>query len=477
MRESRTQHAGRPEDLFLTRRELLGRSGMGLGALALADLMGRAAPLGAQEPRGGQNPLAPKAPPFAPKARRIIHIFANGGPSQVDTFDPKPLLGKYAGKPLPSDYHPPTERKTGNALPSPFKFLRGGTCGTEISEIFSELAGCADDLCVIRSMHADLPNHDPSILLMNCGDGRLDRPSMGSWLLYGLGSESRNLPGFMVISPGTPVCGKDNWRSSFLPGVTQGIHLDTRRPTQELIGNLKNLSMPREEQRRQLDLLGELNRQYHERVQADAAMEARIHTFEMAFRMQAEASDALDVSREPKAIRELYGPGLQATQMLMARRLVERGVRYVQIYHGDQQPWDTHDANSVGQQRLARESDRAVAGLLKDLKQRGMLDDTLVLWGGEFGRTPATENKDGRDHNHWGFSMWMAGGGAKGGHVHGSTDDFGYKAIKDPVHVHDLHATILRLMGFDHEKFTYRHAGRDFRLTDVQGEVVDGLLA
>ncbi|HVR73810.1 MAG TPA: DUF1501 domain-containing protein, partial [Planctomycetota bacterium] len=327
-----------------------------------------------------------------------------------------------------------------------------------------------------------------SLLLMNCGDARLIRPSMGSWVTYGLGTENQNLPGFIAMCPGGyPIQESQNWQSAFLPGSYQGTYIDTRHTDiEKLIENVRNNYLGLEEQRRQIDVLQELNQRHLERRQRDAQLEARIQSFELAYRMQLDATDAFDVSKEPKHILDMYGPGTQARQILIARRLVERGVRFVQVWHGEGQPWDNHDDIEVNHRRLARECDRAIGALLKDLKQRGMLDETLVIWGGEFGRTPTVElptpganagKINGRDHNHHGFSMWLAGGGVRGGYVHGATDEFGFSAEVDKVHVYDLQATILRLLGFDHEKLTYRHAGRDFRLTDVHGQVVNELLA
>jgi hypothetical protein len=412
----------------------------------------------------------------------------NGGPSQVDTFDPKPMLTAHAGKVLPGD-HLPTERPTGAAMGSPFKFQKYGKSGIEISELFPHVAESADELCVIRSMNADVPNHEPSLLLMNCGEARQIRPSMGSWVTYGLGSENQNLPGFVVMCPGGyPIQESQNWQSGFLPGTYQGTYIDTSHTElSQLIEHIKNPATSTKEQRRQLDLLMELNKRHEQqRGGSDAMLDARIQSYELAYRMQMDAADAFDVSREPKNIREMYGEGTQGRQVLIARRLLERGVRFVQVWHGAGQPWDSHDDLEVNHRRLAKECDQAIGALLKDLKQRGMLEDTLVIWGGEFGRTPTVEMPapgsnagriNGRDHNHYGFSMWLAGGGVKGGHVHGATDDFGFRAVQDPVHVHDLHATILQLLGFDHEKFTFRHAGRDFRLTDVHGQVVRDLIA
>ena len=454
---------------MLTRRELLRRIGLGLGTLGLGDLLASAS-----------DPLAPKLPHFPAKAKRVIHIFANGGPSHVDTFDPKPALQKWAGKALPVE-NLKTERKTGVALPSPFAFRRHGRSGLEVSEIFSRLGACADDLCVIRSMRTDLPNHEPSLLLMNCGDTRLSRPSAGSWITYGLGSENRNLPGFIILCPGGfPIQESQNWQSAFLPGAYQGTFIDTRHSEPEkLVEHIRNEAALPEAQRQQLDLLLRINREHQRLRTEDAALEARLQSFELAYRMQSEALDAFDVDREPRHIRDLYGPGVQGRQMLVARRLAERGVRFVQVWSGAGQPWDSHGNIESEHRRLGRECDQAIAALLLDLRQRGMLDETLVVWGGEFGRTPTVElpSANGRDHNPYGFSMWLAGGGVRGGHVHGATDEFGYKAVEKPVHIHDLHATILHLLGLDHENLTYRHAGRDFRLTDVHGHVVKGLLA
>ncbi len=483
-------HAPRPEDALVTRREALCRAGMGFGALALGSLMADGGLLAATPDAGPSrrlNPLAQRPPQFPGRAKRVIHLFMNGGPSQVDTFDPKPALAKYAGKALPTT-NLPTERKTGAGFGSPFKFQKYGQSGIEVSELFAKTAECIDDICVIRSMQANVPNHEPSLLLMNCGESRQARPSVGSWVLYGLGTENQNLPGFIVMCPdGYPTSETPNWQSAFLPGIYQGTYIDSKHTNiEKLIENIKNRSVSSTAQRAQLDLLMQLNQEHLQRRQREAELETRIQSFELAYRMQTEAADAFDVSQEPASIRALYGEGTQARQILIARRLLERGVRYVQVWHGAGQPWDAHDDLETNHRRLAGQCDQAIAALLKDLKQRGMLDDTLVIWGGEFGRTPTVElptpgsnqgKMNGRDHNHYGFSMWLAGGGVKGGHVHGATDEFGFQATENPVHVHDLHATILHLLGFNHETFTYRYAGRDFRLTDVEGKVVQGILA
>jgi hypothetical protein len=473
------------DNLSMTRRELLRRSGTGFGALGLAGLLGSQGLLSGGEVN--THPLAPRKPHFAAKAKRVIHLFMNGGPSHVDTFDPKPSLEKYAGKPLPTA-NLRTERKTGAAFPSPFKFKQYGQSGIPVSELFPNVAQSIDELCVIRSMHADVPNHEPSLMLMNCGDARQIRPSFGSWVTYGLGSENQNLPGFIAMCPGGyPIQETQNWQNAFLPGVYQGTYVNTQHTDLEkLIENVRNNYVTNKEQRQQLDLLKKLNEKHLEKRQQEAQLEARIQSFELAYRMQMDASDVFDLSREPKVVRDLYGGGVQGRQMLIARRLLERGVRFVQVWTGQGQPWDNHDDLEVNHRRLAKETDQAVGALLRDLNQRGMLDETLVIWGGEFGRTPVVEMPtaganagkiNGRDHNHWGYTVWLAGGGVKGGTVYGATDEFGFQAVENKVHVHDLQATLLHLLGFDHEKLTYRYAGRDFRLTDVHGHVVKEVIA
>ena len=458
-----------------------------MGAVGLASILGELGmPAASARADGFVNPLAPRQPHFPAKAKRVIHLFMNGGPSHVDTFDPKPMLQKYAGKALPMELR--TERKTGAAFPSPYKFKKYGQSGIEVSEIFSHVGECIDDIAVVRSTYADVPNHEPSLLLMNCGEARLVRPSMGSWVTYGLGTENQNLPGFISMCPGGyPIQETQNWQSGFLPGVYQGTYIDTQyTQIEKLIENIRNKYTSRPEQRRQLDLLQKFNAEHLKKRGEDAQLEARIQSFELAYRMQQEATDAFDISKEPEHIRKMYGDGTQARQILIARRLIERGVRFVQVWHGPGQPWDNHDDIEVNHRKLAMECDQAIGALIRDLKQRGMLDDTLILWGGEFGRTPTVElptpgsnagKINGRDHNHYGFTTWMAGGGVKGGYVHGATDEFGFAAAEKKVHVHDLHATMLKLLGFDHEKLTFRNAGRDFRLTDVHGKVVNELIA
>ena len=476
-----------PAELFQhSRREFLRKCGMGLGATAMAAMLQREL-RGAPVTVDPLRPLAPRRPPLPAKAKHVIHIFANGGPSHVDTFDRKTALDKYHGQKLPGDYIA-TERKTGAAFRSPFTWKRYGRSGLEVSELFAKTAEFADDLCVIRSMKADVPNHEPSLLLMNCGEARQVRPSFGSWVTYGLGTENENLPGFMTLCPGGyPIQETQNWQCGFLPGVYQGNYVDSsKRNVDDLIENIRNRGLSRPAQRRQLDLLARLNAEHKAARAEDAALEARAQSFEMAYRMQLEATDAFDISREPEAIRAMYGDTTQGRQFLIARRLVERGVRFVQLWHGNGQPWDSHDDLEVQHRRLANEADQPIAALLRDLKQRGLLDETLVIWGGEFGRTPTVElptpgsnagKINGRDHNNHGFTMWLAGGGAKGGIVHGETDEFGFKSVKDVVQVHDLHATLLRLLGFNHEEFTFRSSGRDFRLTDVHGKIISNLIA
>jgi hypothetical protein len=458
----------------LSRREFLRRSGLGFGMMGLAELV--ASPnLAIANPRAGQLSH------IAPKAKRVIHFFLNGGPSHVDTFDPKPALARYVGKTLPQTRL--TERKTGAAFPSPFTFQRYGQSGIEVSELFAKTAAHMDDIAVIRSMYAQVPNHEPSLMLMNCGDSVQPRPSLGSWLMYGLGTENENLPGFIAMCPGgQPIKSAENWQSAFLPGIYQGTYVDTQhRELDRLIENIRSPHATAGVQRRQLDLLQRIN-QAHRQDRLDVRLDARIQSFELAFRMQTEAADAFDLSHEPKHITDLYGNGVHGRQTLIARRLLERGVRFVQLWHGAGQPWDNHEKIEENHRKLAAEIDQPIAALLSDLKQRGMLDETLVIWGGEFGRTPTVEmgggtSKLGRDHNHYGFTVWMAGGGIKGGTVHGSTDELGFAAQEKPTSVHDLHATILHLMGLNHEHLTYRYAGRDFRLTDVYGEVLREIIA
>ncbi len=454
------------------RRDVLRLMGNGFGMLALADSL-RAA---------GQGPLAVKSPHFAPRARRVIFLFMNGGWSQVDTFDPKPMLDKHDGEPMPGPKIK-TDRASGNLMRSPFKFQRLGQSGLEVSEIFPEVGKRIDDFCVIRSCHSDNGNHGPSLLLMNCGHGLPGRPSMGSWVTYGLGSENQNLPGFMVLCPGLPVLGPQLWDSAFLPAVYQGTHVPTNEhEADKLIQNIRNRFLGQADQERQLALLEKLNRSYLDQVGPQPQLEAGISAMEVAFRMQMEAPEVIDIGKESEEVRRRYGDHEFGRGCLMALRLVERGVRMVQVYFGNFQPWDSHDDIRVHRQ-LAQQADGPIAALVDDLKARGLFHDTLLIVGSEFGRTPMIQNSglervcNGRDHNVPGYTTLLAGGGVKGGIAYGATDDFGFKAVEKPVHVNDLHATILHLLGLDHTRLTYRYSGRDFRLTDVAGNVVRDILA
>jgi hypothetical protein len=472
---------------FLTRREMLRVCGNGFGMLGLASMLADPAHAAVgNEADRATNPLAPRSPMFPARVKRVIFLFMSGGPSHVDTFDPKPRLTADNGKPLPFE-KPRLERtRTGNLLASPFSFKKYGQSGIDVSELFPNVAGCVDDLCVIRSMVADNINHNGACLQMNTGEQAFSRPSLGSWLTYGLGSENQNLPGFVVISPAQPAQGAPLWNSSFLPAAYQGTLVsDLKNP----IVNLKSSVVSADQQREQLDTLRLLNDQHRrQRSGDDGALNARIASYELAFRMQREAPEAFDVERESVETKKLYGLHQAHTeifgrQCLLARRLVERGVRFVQVYHTETskrkscQLWDQHGGLRSELPANCAATDVPIAGLLKDLKTRGLLKDTLVVWGGEFGRTPTAEGTDGREHHPFGFTMWLAGGGVKAGTVYGATDEFGWHSVENKVHVHDLHATILHLMGIDHEKLTYQYGGRNYRLTDVYGNVVRGILA
>jgi hypothetical protein len=450
----------------ISRRDMIRALGGGLGAIGLAGLF-------TDEARA--NP-ASRQPHFPARARRVIQLFMNGGPFGPDLFDPKPAINRFAGQ-RPGAVNLRTENQTGGLMPVPFRFRRHGQSGLEISELLPRLAGHADELCVIRSLHTDNPNHGPALFLMNNGSITPTRPSMGSWFSYGLGSENADLPGYVVLCPGRPVRFAEMWSSGFLPGEHQGTYINhTNLDPRQMLPYLRNTQLSPEGQRRQLDLMRQLDLEHRSLRGDDPAMEARLRAMETAFRMQAAASDAFDIQREPPRIRAEYGNGHFANGCLLARRLSERGVRFVQVYYGNGQPWDTHRNHNDTTRNLCRDIDQPIAALLGDLKRRGLLDETLVIWGGEFGRTSTSESGDGRDHNHWGFTMWLAGGGARGGTAYGATDDFGFRAMENKVHVHDLHATILHLLGLDHERLTYRHAGRDYRLTDVYGDVVTQLV-
>ncbi len=454
----------------ISRRQLLRLTGAGMGMVGLAPLLAE------------QSPLAPKAPHYAPKAKRLIHLFLNGAPSHVDSFDYKPKLTEYDGKPYPGG-NLRTERKTGSLMKSPFEFKPEGQSGIPVSEIFPHTASVIDHCCVINSMHTDVPFHEPSLFMLNCGQRLAGHPSMGAWLTYGLGTENQNLPGYVVLCPGYPVVGPQLWTSAYLPGAYQGAYVrNTEREPEKLVPFLKNPKTSPERQQRQMELLGKLNQTHLDSVGHAPELESQIHSMEVAYRMQVEAMDAFDLGKESEKTREEYGEGDFAAGCLLARRLAERGVRVVQVYYGNSQPWDTHD-DILRMRELAGDSDRPIGALIRDLHQRGMLEDTLVVVGGEFGRTPTVEVSGrikvqaGRDHNSHGFTTLVAGGGIKPGLRYGATDDFGFRAEVDRVHVHDLQATLMHLLGLDHKRLTYRHSGRDFRLTDVHGELVRDILA
>lgn len=465
-------HKLTPDDLVLTRRELLCRTAMGFGALSLAGLVGETA----------AHADAGKLPHFTPRARRAVFLFMNGGPSHVDTFDPKPALKQNEGQQPGGELY--KKSKGTGFLPSPFQFNRCGKSGIEVCETLPNIGRVIDDCCIIRSMHTDVPNHEPALIQMHTGNVQPIRPSMGSWLLYGLGTENQNLPGYVVLRP-TPqiVVGPALWSNSFLPAEYQATSVVTGdMAVEKLVANIRNPRLNPQQQREQLDLLSRLNRLHLDRREGDSELDGQIKTMETAFRMQTEAMKTFDISREPESIRESYGDTPFGRSCLLARRLLEDGVRFVSVYYvsNNNQPWDTHTSHNENHPKLCADSDRATAALISDLKQRGLLDDTLVVWSGEFGRTPYAENQTGkqvgRDHHHTAFSTLLAGGGVRGGTVYGASDELGMRATDNPVHVHDLHATILHLMGIDHQKLTFRYSGRDFRLTDVFGNVVTEIM-
>ena len=465
----------------VTRRDALAKLGAGMGSIGLASMLGQAG-LGAA-PASSVNPMAPKKPHFPAKAKRIIQLFQPGGPSQVDTFDYKPMLAQHAGE-RPALVDRKTLRNTKNGLmPSPFGFKQYGECGKWVSDIYPKTAELVDEICFVHSMHTDIPEHAGAILMTNIGSLQANRPSMGSWLTYGLGAVTDELPGFVAMSPIAQPRGKiANWGNSFLPGAYAGSYVNLQQMKPDaILRDLKNSSLSKQEQRRQADLLGKLNRIHLERLERDQHLESGIQAMEMAFRMQFSVPDAFDVTKESKATRDLYGDSHYGKGCLIARRLIERGVRVVQLSHsisGYDIAWDTgHGDIKGGHAALAHASDQGIAALLRDLKGRGLLEDTLVVWGGEFGRAPTSEGAKGRDHDHYGYTIWMAGGGVKSGFSYGATDEFGCSAVENRMHVHDLHATILHLMGLDHTKLTYRYSGRDYRLTDVHGEVIHDLFA
>ncbi len=450
----------------LSRREMLRRVGGGFGMLSLTSLL-----------QGKPAQAATRAPHFAPRAKRVIFLFMSGGPSQVDTFDPKPMLKILEGqRPQGADIR--TASKTAGLFPSAVKFLPGGESGIPVSEHLQRTAKHVDSMAVVRSMHTDFPNHAPALCMMNLGVLTPTRPSLGAWTSYGLGSENENLPSYIALCPGKPVVGPKLWGAAFLPGRHQATYINNSDMTPEkMVPHLKNVFLSRPEQRNQLDLVNQINQGHLLQRAGDDALETRIRSMELAFRMQFEALDTFDISQETKATQQAYGESQFSKACLLARRLSEKGVRFVQVYYGNRQPWDTHSNHKASNERLCKDIDRPIAQLLTDLKLRGLLDETLVVWGGEFGRTPTSQNGDGRDHNPYAFTTWLAGGGVKGGTIHGATDEFGFTAIENKVHVHDLHATILHLLGLDHERLTYRYSGRDFRLTDVAGRVVENIVA
>lgn len=459
---------------FFSRRQMLRSSAVGFGWLALADML-------AAKPQAVVDPLAARHPHFTPRARRVIFLFMHGGPSQVDTFDYKPKLEADNGKPLPFPKPRVVSSETGNLLKSPFKFQQHGQSGAWVSELFPNIANCVDDLCFIKSMHGSNSRHGGALLELHTGSDTFVRPNMASWITYGLGTENRDLPGFITICPTLTHGGVNNYSSAFLPAIYQGTPLgNAGTPSDRVtVPFIKGTTAP-EQQRLEIDLLAQMDRERIARLGPDPMMEGRIQSFEMAFRMQMAAPELQDLSKESEATKKLYGLDDPVTanygrQCLLARRFAESGVRFVQCTHSYK--WDQHGNLKADHTKNAREVDKPIAGLLIDLKKRGLLDDTLVLWGGEFGRTPVAQGNDGRDHNPHGFTYFLAGGGVKHGITYGATDDYGYYAAMDKVHIHDLHATMLHLLGLDHEKLTYRFAGRDFRLTDVHGNVVKPILA
>ena len=471
----------------IDRRNALRQLGAGFGTLGLASVLAQSntgtGVAHADMVSNLDSPLAPRAPHFAPKAKHVIQLFMPGGPSQVDTFDYKPEIAKHAGQ-RPESVDRKSLRNTKMGLmPSPYAFRQHGQCGRWVSEIFPHVAELVDDLCFIHSMHTDTPEHASAMMMMNVGHLQPTRPSMGSWLTYGLGTENQDLPGFIAMSPRAQPRNKlANWGNAFLPGAYTGTYVNIHEMKPDhIMQDLKNNWLPKLDQRHQADLLTRLNQLDLQRQQHDPQLEASIQTMEMAFRMQFAVPDAFDTSKESKETLEMYGDSEYAKGCLLARRLVERGVRMVQLslsIDGYDIAWDTGHENIVdGHRRLAQACDQGIAALIKDLKQRGLFEETLVVWGGEFGRAPTSEGQKGRDHDHYGFTTWMAGGGVKGGISYGSTDEFGLTAVEDRVHVHDLHATILHLMGLDHERLTYRYSGRDYRLTDVHGKVVSEIFS
>jgi len=477
------------------RRQLLKTSAVGFGHLALSSLLARTASgdegapgvEATPQPHSPQphSPLAAKTPHFAATAKRIVFLFMKGGPSHVDTFDPKPLLDRDHGKAPPFALPTVTFAAQGHLLKSPWRFQQYGESGLPVSDLFPNVARHVDDLCILRSVHGTNPAHGGALLKLHTGSDQFVRPSMGGWVTYGLGTENENLPAFVTICPTLAHGGVNNWGSAFLPAYCQGTPIGNASlpASQAVVKHVSNSRISPELQRMQLDLVKQMNASHLESVGRNAALEGRLNSFELAFRMQSAMPELQDLSRETAATQQLYGIGDAVTdnfgrQCLMARRFLEAGVRFVQVTHSDSEvQWDQHGDLYRGHMKNSAEVDKPIAGFLQDLKDRDLLRDTLVLWGGEFGRTPTAQGTDGRDHNPHGFTMWMAGGGVKGGYAYGATDDYGYYAVENKMHVHDLHATILHLLGLDHQRLTHRHAGRDFRLTDVAGVVAKDILA
>ena len=457
-----------------SRRDMLQQSALGFGSLALTSLL------------QAENPLAAKRPHFRPRAKRVIFLFMKGGPAHMDTFEYKPLLQRDHGKPLPFDKPKVTFANTGNLLASPWQFKPYGQCGHMVSELFPHVARHVDDICFIHGAHGTNPAHGGALLKLHTGADNFVRPSMGAWVGYGLGTENENLPSYVTICPTLAHGGLNNWGSAFLPAHFGGTPIGNAslKAKDAKVHHIRNPKWTPGQQRAQLDFLKQLNED-HLVDTPDPVLESRINSYELAFRMQTSMPEIQDIRGETEATCNLYGLDNPVTedfgrQCLMARRFAERGVRFVQVSHSDSKvQWDQHGNLKKGHTEKASEVDKPIAGLLHDLKARGLLEDTLVLWSGEFGRTPTVQGAgmDGRDHNPWGFTMWMAGGGVKSGFAHGATDDYGFYAERDKMHIHDVHATLLHLLGIDHEKLTYRHSGRDFRLTDVFGHVAHEIFA
>lgn len=477
-------HDQSPTPALIYRRQLLKTSAVGFGHLALAAMLGEG--VRADEPIPAvPNPLEAQPPHFAARAKRIVFLFMKGGPSHVDTFDPKPLLDRDDGKPPPFDLPDVTFAKQGNLLRSPWKFRQYGDSGLPVSDLFPNVAKHVDDLCILRSVHGTNPAHGGASLKLHTGTDQFVRPSLGAWVTYGLGTENENLPAFVTICPTLAHGGVNNWGAAFLPAYCQGTPLGnaSQPASRAKVKHVRNPRLSHELQRKQLDFVREMNREHLQRVGHNQALEGRLNSFELAFRMQSSMPMIQDLSRETEATHRLYGTDDPVTedfgrQCLTARRFLEAGVRFVQVTHSDSEvQWDQHSDLYRGHTKNAAEVDKPIAGFLQDLKNRDLLKDTLVLWGGEFGRTPTAQGSNGRDHNPHGFTMWMAGAGVKGGYAYGATDEYGYYAAQNKMHVHDLHATILHLLGLDHQRLTFRYAGRDFRLTDVAGVVAQDILA